>query len=492
MPKRTLKPEEIEDILSVIKLPGSIPDDTAQYVIDNTKADLRAQLVTQKIYPHLIAKLKAQIEHEYFTSLIQPGESVGIVCAQSIGERQTQTTLNTFHSCGISDKTMTVGVPRFQELLNATKEPKMVNCKVYLNCHNSSIQDLREHVANRIVGLTLAEITKSALVETSKSRERWYAAQEILSGRTLVYQDCISFELDMHRMYDFRISIEMVAHMIEDQFVDIHCMCSPSQIGRLDVFVKTDEIELPDNRDSFHGTIDASLIYLEEVVKPVLDKITICGIQGINNIFYTQENEEWLIETDGSNFTLLLGVPEVDSVRTVSNNVWDIYNVLGIEAARAFLIEEFNSIMDGINSCHAKLLVEKMTFLGTISSISRYTLRREEAGPCSRASFEETMDNFLKAAAFGEKEHTRGVSASIICGKRSNIGTGAMELLVDVGMLANAPATIKDEVIEKPVRERLATIKQVGTLREQKPPETDNSDDDSDFGELPDGYFSDS
>ena len=102
------------------------------------------------------------------------------------------------------------------------------------------------------------------------------------------------------------------------------------------------------------------------------------------------------------------------------------------------------------------------------------------------------MDNFLKAAAFGEKEHTRGVSASIICGKRSNVGTGAMELLVDVGMLANAAPTIKDDVIEKPARERLATIKQVGTLREQKPPESDNSDDDSDVGELPDGYFSDS
>ena len=492
MPKRLLKPTEIEDILSTIKLPGSIPNDSADYVMESTKNDLRDQLRSQKIYPHLIPILKEQIEKEYFTSLIQPGESVGILSAQSIGERQTQTTLNTFHTCGISDKTMTVGVPRFQELLNATKDPKMVNCKVYLNCHNLSIQDIRENVSNRIVGLTLSEITKSALVETSKSRERWYAAQEIIYDRPLEYQDCISFQLDMHRMYDFRISIEMVARMIEDQFVDIHCMCSPSQIGRLDVFVKTDEIELPDNRDNFNGTIDASLIYLEEVVKPVLDKITICGIQGINNIFYTRENDEWIIETDGSNFTLLLGVPEVDSIRTVSNNVWDIYNVLGIEAARSFLIEEFNTIMDGINACHAKLLVEKMTILGTISSISRYTLRREEAGPCSRASFEETMDNFLKAAAFGEKEHTRGVSASIICGKRSNVGTGAMELLVDVGMLANAPSTIKDDVIEKPTRERLATIKQVGTLRKQKPPESDNSDDDSDFGDLPDGYFSDS
>ena len=127
--------------------------------------------------------------------------------------------------------------------------------------------------------------------------------------------------------------------------------------------------------------------------------------------------------------------PDVDYTRTISNNVWDIYETLGIEAAREFLIEEFMSIMEGINICHAQLLVDRMTHGGGISSITRYTLKKDESGPMGKASFEESMDNFLNAAAHGDVEPTKGVSASIVCGKRANIGTGMMELSIDLKSL---------------------------------------------------------
>jgi DNA-directed RNA polymerase beta' subunit len=124
--------------------------------------------------------------------------------------------------------------------------------------------------------------------------------------------------------------------------------------------------------------------------------------------------------------------------RLHSNNVWDIYENLGIEAARLFLIAEFESIMEGINTCHIKLLVEKMTFTGTISSISRYTLRKDESGPLSKASFEESVDHMVKSAFAGDVEKTRGVSASIICGKRAAIGTGIVELKINHKKLIHA------------------------------------------------------
>ena len=92
-------------------------------------------------------------------------------------------------------------------------------------------------------------------------------------------------------------------------------------------------------------------------------------------------------------------------------------------------------IMDGINICHATLLVDRMTYNGTISSITRFTLKKEDSGPLGKASFEETMDNFLLAAARGEKESTKGVSASIICGKQSNIGTGMVKVKIDIDKL---------------------------------------------------------
>ena len=116
----------------------------------------------------------------------------------------------------------------------------------------------------------------------------------------------------------------------------------------------------------------------------------------------------------------------------LSNNVWDIYLNLGIEAAREFLINEFISIMVNINPSHVILVVDKMTYRGTISSISRYTLRTDEAGVYSKISFEETMGNFIASAFAGDVENTNGVSASIICGKRSRCGTGMIDLKMDL------------------------------------------------------------
>jgi hypothetical protein len=173
-----------------------------------------------------------------------------------------------------------------------------------------------------------------------------------------------------------------------------------------------------------------------------LYKIVICGIPGIENIYFNDDPNNF--ETNGSNFKKLLGLSFVDDTRTISNNVWDIYHTLGVEAARQFLIEEFMQLCAGINRCHIQLLAEKMTHNGSISSISRYTMRNEDCGPMGKASFEETMDNFLKAGAYGQKEATRGVSASIICGKRANIGTGVCELMMDVKALPDRVRVLHD------------------------------------------------
>jgi DNA-directed RNA polymerase II subunit RPB1 len=147
-----------------------------------------------------------------------------------------------------------------------------------------------------------------------------------------------------------------------------------------------------------------------------------------------------MIETEGSNLAELLAHPEVDSSKTVSNNMWEIYDILGIEAARAFLIEEFSLVISSdstyINKRHIKLLVDMMTYTGIISSISRYGMRMgDQTGAMGRASFEESLDNFLKAGSYGERETTKGVSASIMCGKVSNIGTGLCQLGIDMSKL---------------------------------------------------------
>jgi len=357
---------------------------------------------------------------------------------------------DTFHRAGMSEKTMTSGVPRFQELINATKKPKIVNHRIYFNTKHETLKDLRDTVRDHIVGLNFKDISTSIRIELDKKEESWYKAYALLYNKDFLdYEHCISIQLNMDKIFAFKICLTKLVDFIHDEFDDLHCVISPPDKGQMDIFIDCDNIELPDERILFVDPINMIEIYLEECVQPVLEKLNLCGVPGITEVFYIRDKDEWVSETTGTNSRLiktnfvnyksLLALDIVDDKRTISNNVWDIYEVLGIEAARQFLIEEFLSILDGINTCHPCLLVDRMTHAGSIASITRYTMKKDKGGPFSRASFEETMDNFLNAASRGEIEPTKGVSASIICGKRAEIGTGMIGVRVDIENLPKGP-----------------------------------------------------
>lgn len=478
--KRRLTEEEIEYILDFIKPQTAVPPDTAMSVVNINKMNLRRQLETQMIYPDILDKLKSSIEEMYKNSLIQPGESVGILCAQSIGEKQTQTTLNTFHKCGMSEKTMTSGVPRFQELINATRKPRIVNHRIHFKKKHDTAQDLRDTVGNRIVGMTLKDIATSISVVINKKEEPWYKSYAILyDDKFMAFEHCISIKLNMNKIFEFKIMLHEITDFIHNEFDDLHCVFSPPHAAQLDIFVDCSNIELPEERILFIDSSNAIEIYLEECVQPVLEKLNFCGIPGITEVFYTREADEWLVETNGINsrsintrfinFKDLLALDIIDNRRTTSNNVWDIFDVLGIEAARQFLIEEFMSILEGINPCHPCLLVDRMTHTGGISSITRYTMKKDDSGPFGKASFEETMDNFLNAAARGEVEPTKGVSASIICGKRASVGTGMINLRIDMEKLPKVAITDR---LGHPIRTRITPSPIISMVRDEKKEET--------------------
>jgi len=461
--KRLLTEYEIDSILSFITLKG-IPSETAESVVRASRDALKQQLVSQRIYPEMIPALKKMIQQQYNQCLIQPGECVGVISAQSIGEKQTQTTLNTFHTAGKGNKTVTTGVPRVEELLNATKDPKAVNCFVKMKNYHETIADMRRTIGYDVVEITFKRISKSYEICMNKEPEEWYEAFKILYGDDFTrYQDCISLKLDMDLLYEYKLDLETISDIISSQYSDMACVFSETH-GQLDIFVDTSDIDLPEDRLIFIDEGNASEIYMEEVVQPILYKIVICGIPGIENIYFNNDANSF--ETDGSNFKKLLSLPFIDFSQTISNNMWDIYNTLGVEAVRQFLIEEFMNLMSGINRCHIQLLAEKMTHNGAISSMSRYTMRTEECGPMGRASFEETMDNFLKAGIYGQEETTNGVSASIICGKISQIGTGVCELKIDVEALPGKARVLHDVKENIRVRE-IRTVSQESVRHER-------------------------
>jgi DNA-directed RNA polymerase beta' subunit len=460
--KRKLSEDDIEDILNFIRPNPHIPKETAMVIVEKAKDSLRNQLKGKEIYPKMLGRLKEQVRTMYLSTLIQPGESVGIITAQSIGEKQTQSNLNTFHKAGSSDKQPVVS--KFSELLNATINPKAPFYLIRFKYGNSSVPELRETIGHSLVQLNFKRIVKDWEICVNKEPEEWYEIFYLLYGeKEEHFTDCISLELDMDILFEYKLTMAEIAEVISREYSDSFCVFSPDCFGKIDIYFDTRNIDLPEEKLVFVTQDNASEIYLEEVVQPILESVPFCGISGITNMFFVEEGKEWVVETENSRektfdsakfkeknkavgkekaadsakrYKKVLAHPAVDMTRTISNNVWDIYYTFGVEAARQYMIDEFAKIMEGINFCHIMLLVDKMTFLGTISSISRYTMRTEESGPFGKASFEETLDNFLKAGVFGQEEQTRGVSASIICGKIAPIGTGMCDLAIDVAKLA--------------------------------------------------------
>ena len=424
--KRQLSPLELENILSVITVNSSIPFDIKRSVENNLRKNLREQ-IDENVYitnENVVNDIKINVLDHYNQTAVQAGESVGVITGESIGERQTQMTLNTFHSAGLAINTVLTGVPRFSELLNATKEPRAVSCDVFFNHKIDSITDLRDLVNNKIKKIVFSDIVKSHILFTKFEESEWYKEYELLYDDSFKnYTMGIKFSIDEDVLFENQLVINNIVDIIREYVDD--CIFTTNEIH---VFLKpSDEY--------------SSIFYLSEIVYTELMNVKISGIEGIDDVFFVKEKDTWKITTNGSNLIELFKLDFVDKHNTVCNNMWEIYELFGIEAARQFLIDEFKSVVssDGtyINERHVKILVDVMTQHGMICSVSRYGMKKDKSGPLAKASFEQSLDNFIKAGIYCEKEKLVGVSASIMCGKKTKIGTGMCDLLQDFTNLPN-------------------------------------------------------
>lgn len=530
--RRTLSPDEVDVIVRTVFRQDhrlTIPHEIHESIIARQKKLLRQQLLRVEVHPDALDDLAKTLHQKYVESQIPPGESVGILCAQSIGERQTQMTLNTFHAAGMTVQTVITGVPRFLELLNASKEPKLSSSRCYLrSTYDDNVHLLKQHISKRMIQIHLETLYSAydILENVPENHGSWYSTYRHVYGaydpvRFALLQKSshfIRYVFSKEALYRYTVHMHEIMEKLYERYTDILCIISPNHIGILDVYVDPDEIFLPTDEDDVilrtvcdtvegdvdeegEGTTDhvrvpsssaqhrshttttgkrhvdtqdheggegiggveghvSSIsdmkmkigldrfhflnhenkfrIYLEDVVIPNLGSTQLFGIPHIKDYFIEKDplTQEYILHTQGNNFLRLLTCPWIDASRTVSNNMWNIYEALGIEATREFLIQEFTHIVssDGtfINDCHIALLVDIMTFSGTIVSVSRYGMKNDQFGALAKASFEESLDNFLKAGFFSERETTKDVSASIICGKRPNVGTGLCDVLLDM------------------------------------------------------------
>jgi len=471
--KRKLTKDEKEYICDFLIIDPTKDFDTAICILENIKNDIIEQLENIEIYPQLINELKNEIKKQYYKSQLQPGQMVGVDSATSLGEPTTQMTLNTFHSAGKACAAVTTGVPRFRELLDTSKQQKHTLITFFLKNEPKDIYEAkkicRSFDEKRIFLLLKSQIPiiyiknsfnnnldsliKNQINIKSDEDKFWYDYFEnFISNDYLNYKWNIRLFFDTSMLYEYKLNLEMISKRIENEINSCCCVYSPDYLGIIDVYINTsiknediiyyrkqiDNIKKTDkNKKTFINDYNKEFYYIRDIFYQYLVNIKISGINTIEKTYFRKidngiNKNKWFFELEGTNFIDILTHPDIDFKTCMINNMWEIYNNLGIEAVRQFLINEFNEIITsgGINvdKVHLELLADSMTCNGIITSVSRYGIGRNETGPLTKASFEQSLDNMLIAAYKSEIEPITSVSSSVILGQCSKIGTGMIEL----------------------------------------------------------------
>ena len=403
--------------------------------------------------------LTHSIAETYKKALIESGELVGTIAAQSIGEPATQMTLNTFHFAGVSSKSTIVrGVPRLKEVLSVSKKIKSPIAFVHLQPEFAYEKESAKNILDSIELTRIVDVTENTGIYFDpvdgdyttiipEDQDLLNLYKEFLEIDPSVLPDTsdvspwvLRLVLNRMSMMDKGISMHDIYYGISSQFPDCCCMFSDDNTNDL-VF----RIHVKSTDDSSEEDCITSLQTMENTI---LHNIILKGMVGIQKASMSKDNQhvvysdgaykhkpQWIIDTDGSCLLDLLAHPKVNFSKTICNDIQEIYGVLGVEAAREAIVNELTEVIAGageyVNYRHIALLADTITSRGLLMSIDRHGLNRSDRGPLVKATFEETTDILLKAAVFGDFDDMNGVSSNIIMGQPVPIGTGSVDILLD-------------------------------------------------------------
>jgi DNA-directed RNA polymerase subunit A' len=352
-------------------------------LLDQLKTDLAKAKLTKKSVDKAITSTAEQ----YKRALMEPGEAVGIVAAQSIGEPGTQMTLRTFHYAGVKEQNVTLGLPRLIEIVDARRIPSTPIMTIYL---------MGEHRKSREGAVEIA-------------RNMIYTSLETLASA--IYEDPLKEE----------IVVELNKPMMEDRAITLDELKERLQLQNATVSIKEDTVFIKPKK--------------VEQLKRMLTKIPslhVKGVADIKRVLVTEESGEWVIRTDGSNLAKVLELQGVDTSRTTTNNIHEIAKTLGVEASRNALINEAKGVLEDqgldVDVRHVMLVADMMTTTGEVQQIGRHGISGKKASVLARAAFEITVPNIVEAAVKGESDPLAGVTENVIVGQSIPIGTGLVEL----------------------------------------------------------------
>ena len=436
-------------------------------------------LMNKRFNQKALEILLATIVLDYKRAIVAPGEMVGMIAAQSIGEPTTQMTLNTFHFAGVASKsTVTRGVPRIEEILSLSASLKNPSLTVYLKPEDQTDKDKANTIQYMLEHTKLEEVVKSVEIcfdpddlNTLINEDKNSMAQ-FREFEKLVY-DCLETEnvaaeetekskwiirmvMDPETMLEKNITMDDVHFTLNNTYKDeISCVYSDYNADKLVFRIRMTNIlknasSKAQKKAKLNPLDQSDQIYiLKNFQDQLLNNIVLRGIKNVDKVILRKVKDNlvekagsyvkediWVLDTIGTNLLDVLGLDYIDPNRTTSNDIIEIYNVLGMEAARQAIYNELADVIefDGtyLNFHHMALLCDRMTFSHKMISIFRHGINNDDIGPIAKASFEETPEMFLKAARHAELDNMRGISANVMCGQEGLFGTASFQVVLDL------------------------------------------------------------
>ena len=350
--------------------------------------------VSSSIPQSKLKKIMELVLEEYESAKVEPGECVGLVSAESIGEPGTQMTLNTFHFAGVAEMNVTMGLPRIIEILDARKKISTPMMEIYLNKPYNKGKNIRQ-IAASIRETKLQEVISEININIAESN--------------------VEVKVNEEKLKEIKINPDVLQKIVTKSIKGV--------TGK-----RKDNLLILKLRGK-----DQSLNELYKL-KEKLKVLYVKGIKGITQVLPVKREDEFVIISAGSNLSEVMQMKEVDETRTVSNDIFEIAGVLGIEAVRQTIVNEVFKVIESqglnVDVRHIMLAADTMTFSGLMKGISRYGVISDKASVLARASFETPIKHIINASLVGEEDMLNSVIENVMLNQPVPVGTGLPGLVV--------------------------------------------------------------
>ena len=350
------------------------------------------------------AETARRVEEKYEKAKISPGEAIGIITAESFGEPSTQLTLDVFHFAGVSEMQVTVGLPRLIEIFDARKRPSTPRMELKLKAKYSKTTDMVREIAMKIKETKLGDVAQEITINVAKAN--------------------IEIVLDKKKLRELDIKPKAVFDKIVSEMKSLEV-----KGGDESIIIKPKEKDL----------LLSEIYKLKEKAK----QIHVRGLEGVTHVLPVKDENGYTILCAGSNLEQALELEEVEKETIMTNDIFEVSKIFGIEGAREAIIREATKVLKdqgiSIDVRHIMLLVDVMTMTGNIKGITRTGITGEKESVIARATFETPIKHLINASLIGERDDLNSVVENVILNQPVPLGTGLP------GLIAKTADMEKDE-----------------------------------------------